>query len=266
MESTETKDVKTKRQLALDRLKAKYPEENFDDDEALFGRINGDYDDYDKQIADRDKRISGYEADEKALSDMFSADPRSAQFLDRWRKGDDPSIALIRLYGDDVMEIINDPEKQEAVAEANKEYAQRVTKSKEYEEEYKKNLDESLGMLENLRKEGMSDDEIDNVMEKVITIVRDGLRGKFTLDTFNMVKKAISHDSDVDEALAEGEIKGRNAKIDERAKLRRKGDGTAPLGGNGGGAEPRRGKDIGALGNFGGEDIWSRGGEKRIKH
>ena len=43
----DNKEVKSKRDLFSDRMKGKYPDKQFDDDEALFGQINDDYDDYD---------------------------------------------------------------------------------------------------------------------------------------------------------------------------------------------------------------------------
>lgn len=60
--------VKSKRDLAMERIKAKYPDKSFDDDEAFFGQINDDYDDYDKptilvksffQMADCSKKPCG---------------------------------------------------------------------------------------------------------------------------------------------------------------------------------------------------------------
>lgn len=265
MEKTEKEKVPTKRELTLNRMKARYPEENFDDDEALFGRINGDYDDYDRQIADRDAQIENYKKNEKAFGDMFSSDPRSARWLTSWKRGEDPAIALIRELGSDIKEIIDDPERQEEVAKANKDFAERVAKEKEYEELYKKNLDESLSYIDKLKSEGMSDDEIDRIMEFVITIVRDGLMGKFTPETIEMARKALNHDSDVAAAEEEGVVRGKNTRIDEKLRKGKKGDGTAALGGNNGGGDHRPMPNLGALEHFGdnNQTIWERGNEKR---
>ena len=267
MENTGKETVTTKRELALQRLKSKYPEDNFDDDEAVFGRINGDYDDFDRQIKERDDRIAGYEADEKSLGEMLSRDPRSAMFLSKWSKGEDPSIALIREFGNDIIDIINDPKRQQEVAEANKAFAERVAKNKEYEEEYKKNLDQSMQTIEDMTAGGISDKEMDAIMSATVAIVYDGLRGIFSPQTLDMVRKAISHDRDVSAASEEGEIRGRNAKIEERLRRPAKGDGTPTLGGGNGGNAPA-GKPLGALERFGegNTSIWDKGGEKRIQH
>lgn len=64
----ETEAVKSKRDTTLERLRGKYPEEQFDDDEQIFGRINADYDEYDNKLA-------GYQEREGKFSDMFTSDP-----------------------------------------------------------------------------------------------------------------------------------------------------------------------------------------------
>ena len=122
-------EVKSNRERYTDRLKAKYPDKEFADDEALFAQINDEYDGLDKEL-------SGYKEREKALSDLFASNPRSAAFLTDWRKGEDPIIGMIRKFGDDFKAALEDPEKQEALAAANKEYAERIAKEKEFEEQY----------------------------------------------------------------------------------------------------------------------------------
>lgn len=238
MEDTEKKPIKSKRELALERMQGKYPDKNFDDEELLFGQINDDYDDYDKEL-------SGYREREKAFSDMFSADPRSAAFLTNWRKGSDPVVELVRQFGTDIKDAIDDPERQDAIAAANKEYLDRVSKEKGYEDEYAANLAQSLKDIEAYQQEhGMNDEQVDALMEAVMTIVKDGVMGKFSPATLEMVQKAMTHDADVDMAGEEGEIRGRNAKIEERLRKNAKGDGTALLDGKSGeaggsGRQPR---------------------------
>lgn len=168
----EDKTVKSKREVALERLRGSYPDDQFDDDEQIFERINDDYDRYDKELA-------GYKEREGKFADMFTSDPRAARLMMDWRDGDDPAVALVRLYGEDIKEAIDDPEKQEAIAAANKEYLERVAKEKQYEDEYSKNLGKSLELLEQTQKErGLSDDQLDNAMGWFIGVVQDAMIGK----------------------------------------------------------------------------------------
>ena len=155
-------EVKSNRERYTERLKAKYPDREFADDEALFGQINDDYDGYDKEL-------SGYKEREKALSDLFASNPQSAAFLTDWRKGEDPIIGMVRKFGDDFKAALEDPEKQEALAAANKEFAERIAQEKEYEGEYQKNLDETLTTLETMQQEeGLPDEDIDSAMDFLV--------------------------------------------------------------------------------------------------
>lgn len=253
-------EVKSNRDRYMERLKTKYPDKEFADDEALFGQTNDDYDSYDNEL-------SGYREREKALSDLFASNPRSAAFLTDWRKGEDPIIGMVRKFGDDFKAALEDPEKQEALAAANKEFAERIAQEKEYEGEYQKNLNETLTTLETMQQdEGLSDEDIDSAMDFLVGIVRDGIMGKFTRESVAMALKAIRHDSDVEQADREGEVRGRNTKIEEKLRKGSKNDGTANLGSkNGGGkGDTREMPDLGVIDqNYGTQNIWERGGEKR---
>lgn len=253
-------EVKSNRDRYTERLKAKYPDKEFADDEALFGQINDDYDSYDNEL-------SGYREREKALSDLFASNPRSAAFLTDWRKGEDPIVGMIRKFGDDFKAALEDPDKQEALAAANKEFAERIAQEEQYESEYQKNISETLSTLEKIQQEtGLSDEDIDSAMDFLIGIVRDGIMGKFTRESVNMALKAIKHDSDVEQADREGEVRGRNTKIEEKLRKGGRNDGTANLGSkNAGGKRTSAAMpELGAIDeSYGTQNIWERGGEKR---
>jgi hypothetical protein len=262
MAIADNQQVKSRRESFSERLKSKYPDMDFADEEVMFGRINDDYDDYDSQI-------STYKDREKKMADMFSADPRSAHFLVNWREGGDPVVELVRMFGTDIKERLEDPEWQAQIAEANKDFVERVAKEKALEEEYQKNLVETKDALDRFQeKNGLSDDEVDEVMGMLQKVLTDGVMGKFSEQSMEFALKALNHDNDVEVATQEGEVRGRNAKIDEKLRTRKAGDGTAPLnGGNNDAGNRRPQPSLGALDNFAnGDDIWSRGGEKRTKY
>lgn len=261
MEEVDNKPTKSRRESFSERLKAKYPEQNFDQEEDFFGRVNDDYDDY-------EKRISDYEKHESELSNMFTSDPRSANFLTSWRKGEDPAIQLVRQFGTEIKDAIDDPERLEEISAANKEYVERIAKEKGLEEEYQKNLDASLQALEQMQKDkGLTDEQIDAGMELIATIAKDFIVGKITPETMQLAFNAINHDVDVATAGEEGEIRGRNTKIEEKLRKSKKSDGTASLDGKNGSPSNRTPGRLGALDNFDDatQTIWERGGEKRRK-
>lgn len=256
----ENKGVKSNRDTMLERMRSKYPDENFDDDEALYGRINADYDDY-------DDKIKGYENDNKVLSDMFGSDPRSAQFLSSWQQGKDPAIQLVELFGDDFVDELKKPEKQEELAQASKAFAERVAKEKEYEQQYNDNIEQTRKTVEQMQQdEGLSDDDIDRAMEFLVNVMQDGIVGKFSPESIHMALNALDHDNDVEMADREGEVRGRNAKIEEKLRKPKASDGTADLAGkNGGGTGLRQAPELGAIGQYGdaNKSIWERGGFRR---
>lgn len=221
----------SRRDQQLERLRKKYPEKKFEDDEEIYGQISDDYDQYEQDI-DR------YKKDEKALSDMFNADPRSAQFLADMHNGEDPVVGLVRRFGVEIRDAIDDPEMQEKIAAANKEYLERVAKSKQYDEEYTTNFDASLDTLNEYKEShGMADEEIDAVYAAMVEVVRDGVMGIFKPETIDMFVKALNHDMDVTTAGEEGRVAGRNEKIVEGLRKADKGDGTAPLSGKNSGPQ-----------------------------
>lgn len=259
METTENKEEKKNRRAAFtERLQGKYPEQSFDDDEALFGRINDDYDAY-------DARIKGYEDNEKRLLDMFNSDPRSAQLFMHMSRGESILAPLIRLFGTDIKEAIDDPAKLDEIEALQKEYLERVAEEKVLQEQYDDNITASLEALGSLQQEmGLNDDEVNAAMERLSQMANEFIVGKITPETLRLMFNAIHHDADVAAAAEEGEVRGRNAKIEEKLRKRKQGDGSAQLAGGAGVTErksvPR--PDLGALDRFGeSDDIWSRGKE-----
>lgn len=220
-----TKTTKTKRDLLGERLKNKYPDREYADDEELFGQINDDYDDYDNQL-------SQYKEREGKFADMLSKDPKSAQFITDLAKGNDPWIAVIERLGiDGVTELMNDPETKAKYEEANQRYIQRVAKEKELEAEYEANQAESLKMREELDAK-YGEETVDAALGVIDQITKDAIMGKVTPETFDMALKAVNHDADVEEARTEGTIAGRNSKIEETLRKPKIGDGLPNLGGS----------------------------------
>lgn len=233
----EYKQVKSRRDQFGERLKKKYPDRQYADDEALFGQINDDYDEYDNQL-------SGYKERESKLTDMFTNDPRSAQFITDMAQGKDPWTSLINRIGiDGVKEMLDDPAKMDEFAASNKEYVDRMAKEKGLEEEWGKNMKTTLTMFEQKQQEhGLTDEQIDAVADYVKEITNDAVIGIIKPETVDMVLKALNHDADVTTASAEGEIRGKNAKAEAQLRKPKRGDGTPTLGGANNAPAPSRQK------------------------
>lgn len=219
-------EVKGKRDLFIARMREKYPDKEYDDDEALFGQINDDYDNYDNELNSMRER-------EQVLTDSFTNDPRSAQFFVDMSKGRDPYVMIIERVGIDGMkEILNDPKKLKDFEDANQQYLERVAKNKELEKQWEENYVKTLDMLSQKQEElGLTDEQIDKVSLCVQGIINDGLLGIITPETFDLAVKALNYDEDVKNASEEGEIRGKNYKAEAMLRKPKQGDGMTHLSG-----------------------------------
>ncbi len=229
----ENEMVRSRRDQHLERLRKKYPEKRFEEDEEIFGQISDDYDQYEQENQTMRDR-------EKTLSDMFRADPRSAYFLNDMREGKDPIMGLISRFGVEIKDVLDDPAMQNRIKEANQEYLDRIAKSRQFDEEYEKNMDLTLSQTlpQYQKNNNLTDEEIDTICAAWLQIVRDGVMGKITPETITLIANALNHDNDVANARDEGETAGKNAKIDMKLRKSQKGDGITSL--NGRNSTPRK--------------------------
>lgn len=243
------------------RFQQKHPDANIEDEEVLYGAINDDYDKYDSDLDDATSR-------EQAMVELYTNDPRTAALLTAWKNGEDPMLFLIRNYGDDFLDALRDEARQEEFAKAYGEYLEKVAKSKEFEDKYQENLQHSIETLDQMVAGGeISAEDCDAVVGNITNTISDGIYGKYDRETILMYLKALHHDEDVAEADYAGEIRGRNAKIEEKLRKGTQGDGTANIYGRNGGRTTEAMPNLGAIDQYrdggGNSSIWERGGEKR---
>ena len=93
---------------------------------------------------------------------------------------------------------------------------------------------------------GLTDEQMDAALETLIAIGDDSVVGIYSEDNINLALKANGYDEAVANAAYEGEVKGRNAKIDAKLRTARAGDGVASLDGKNttGTQAPRRARTI----------------------
>ncbi len=249
--------TKTKRDLTLEKLKARHPDTDYADDEAIYSAINDDYD------ADQ-KSIEGYKANEKAMADWMGNDPKSATFLQSMKQGTNPWLGLVRNYGEDGIDYLTDPDNADAIAEANDKYLKDVADGNKLQEEYDKNFPESLKLFDKLD-DKYGEEAVNEAIGACFLTMENVLKGKFTEDMITSYIKAKNHDTDVEDAAHEGEVRGKNNKHVENLQLRKKGDGTADLSSATAETTPTDGQpDLGALGRMSRKkNIWEAGNEKR---
>lgn len=235
MADTQEQTTKSRRDAFRERFGQKYPDINMDDEEAFYGRINDDYDDYENRMSGYETELGRYRDNEKKLSDMFVADPKAGWFLTQWRKNGDPTVELLKMYGADFKAALEDPSNIDKIAEANKEFAERMAEENRLEEEYQRNLNESLMAIDAYQQENnLTDEQIGDAMNFLQGVAMDMIVGKISVDVLKMAMNAMNYDKDIETAAAEGQVKGRNEKIRETLKKRSKGDGLPQMNGKNG--------------------------------
>lgn len=233
----ENNPVKSRRDQHLERLRTKYPDKKFEDDEEIFGQISDDYDAFEQENGAMKER-------EKSMSNMFRENPQAAFILNDMREGTHPVISLVKRLGMQVKDVLDDPAMQDKIEEAHKEYLDRIAKSRKLDEEYEQNMETTLNktLPEYMQQNGLSEEDIDAICAAWIQIIRDGIMGILKPETITLISNALNHDTDVANAQEEGEVAGRNSKIVEKMRNSKKGDGIQNLNGRNGTPSQRANK------------------------
>ena len=230
-------ETKTKRDLALERLKTRHPDTEYADDEAMYGAINDDYD------ADQ-KALQGYKDNEKAMGDWLGSDPEAATFLQAMKAGKSPYAELIRTHGEDAIDYYSDPDNADEIASAQSEFLKNAANGKKLQAEYDKNMPASYEVFDKLE-EKYGEEAVNEAIDQCFL--------------------TMNHDTDVADAAHEGEVRGKNSKHIKNLELRKKGDGTADLDSANAETKPTDNQpDLGAVGRVSRRgNVWERGNEKR---
>lgn len=223
MEKQEEKDALTPETQVQEEERKPTNRERFNT--MMKERIEG-FDPEDEEGSYR-KLIDSYNSQEeqkKILSDAINRDPRLAQVLsDIVSNKRSAGNALVRYYGRDFLSAEEGtPEYQDIMAaeEERRKEAEQLTSNQKM---YNDNLQESTPVIEAFCKEkGYETDEfMDRIWEKIAYPI---LSGVYTRELLDMFDKSFNYDTDVNDALAAGEVKGRNMNIN-KMRNDRKGDG-----------------------------------------
>ena len=198
MEQTENKEVKSKRDSFMERIKGKRPDLNYEDEDAFYGAIDDDY-------AEAEAYKSKMEEGNKKVTDFMNANPRNAQLFMDIMNGKDLAVCMLENYGDDFREALENPELSEKIAEANKSYQEKILKSREMEEAASANLTTSMDALTEAQNSVGADDEMaGKVFEAYCAMVNDAILNKVSKETWVMFFKALGYDTDIEDAKATG--------------------------------------------------------------
>jgi len=210
----------SKRDMFMSRFKSRHADYG-DDDDSVYGGIGEDYD-----------KLGGYEENEKKIVDAINKNPRNAEVIQAMLQGKDIETYMLEKHGDSLRDIIDDPEEMAKYLGNQQSLLAKIAENEKLQSQAEENFNDSLDELDAAAKEMGNEDEAGKAIVTFNAIVDDAVVGKVSKDTWLMILKAMNFDSAVENSRKEGEIKGRNTKIQERKKKRTLPKGVPPtLGG-----------------------------------
>ena len=232
METIGNENVKTSRERIIDRYAQKYPEKDFASEESA-GMVD---DEIIAELEKFDAELEGYRGNDKKIKDLFNSDPRSANFMVSWMAGGgNPIQYLLEIFGPELQEALESEEGRAKIVDSTNKWLERKATEEAGEAERMANYEQSVNDLVAFASEkGISDEQATQVFEKVNQIGFDVIEGKYTREAYEMAYNAMNYASDVETARKEGEVAGKNAKIEEKlAKVEKPIDMPPSVGGQG---------------------------------
>lgn len=233
-------DIKlSSRQKFHERFVKRHPDIDVNDEEAYFGALNDENDENDKAA----EELERFRNDDQTLKSVMGKDHRLGGIMMAAVNGENVLDYLIDKYGADFAEVINDPENDELrkkIADKQAEYLKKEAEAQKLEGEAQENLEATLAAFDKVADErGASDEEREAAFKRFVDFQADAIRDKVSEEAWRIFFDGIHHDEDVDNAAEDGEVRGRNAKIE--MKLRKPTHGVPPeLGGQGARHAPER--------------------------
>lgn len=225
MEQADNQKVLSSRERMKERYSKKYPDRNFNDaneqnaiDDLAWEDIEG-----------MESRLGEYESHSKKLTDLFRSNPKAGQMFITMANGGDPIKYFIENFGDEFIDAMDSEEGKKAFIESHDKWLNKLADSKKLDEEAERNFAESIKALQRFQEEkGLSDEEAIAVFEKVHKVGTDMVLGIYSPESFLMAYNAMNYDGDVERARTEGEVVGRNAKVEEKLRKARRPDQMPP--------------------------------------
>lgn len=222
MAEIDNQAVKSYRQQLRDRMAGMYPDRNFDGVTGENGEGGAEYLDQailetlDGLTSSRDE----YNAKSKALADLFYSDPLSAEFMQKWMETGDPRAALVETFGDDLSGLATEEGRGQFSNEL-KSWRDRKAENDSLSAEADANWTKTLEDLEAWgNQNGLSTEQKVSVVTKLFDITAGGLMKKFSPEDFEAAWKVMNYDTNISNARQEGEVAGRNARIEENRRRR----------------------------------------------
>lgn len=212
MEITDNQNNTDYRSQLIDRMRNKYPDKDFsaqDGQDDLMRLIS-------EELASLDAKLGEYDENNSKLTGFLSTNEKGAAFFNEWVRTGNPAAAFRKIYGQNAFEAITSEEGAKILAEIEAEEdrvkAEREARDTEVTENFRQSLEACKAWAQT---RGLSEEEGYNALARLMDILSDAEDGKYSTELFDMAWKADHYDEDIASARHEGEINGRNAKIQE---------------------------------------------------
>ena len=224
---------KSNRDTFMERYKADFPDDNFEDEEAIYGRMNERNADYDR-LRTNDENFRKLVNEHPEYGGMISDMMEGRNFVESF---------LGRHSLEDIEAAYNDPEMSKKLADEYSDWIQKKVENEKYEKEREANVQESIGVLSEYAQEnGIDEDGTTALWGKALDVANNAVMLKFDKAFYDFVNKGMNHDADVAAAHEEGELKGHNSKVQTQLAKGKNPEGIPPTfdGGQGAAApEPK---------------------------
>ena len=214
----------TKKELFLERLKSQNPDIDANDEEQLYGTIGDNYDNFERYRTERDNV-------DKMMGDRFNSDKRFGQFfLGAIQEGSNPIAELVKVYGEDIREYLDNPDNADELNKAQQEKLSKMADAEKSEGQYSENLKTSFELLDQFQQENsLTDDQADEIFTALVSDAENIILGNFSADMFSAKMKALNYDKDIEATKHDAYVEGKNEKITEVKKSTKVNDTVPPM-------------------------------------
>lgn len=239
--------VETPKGLAAMRSRMKERKADVDwdntDDDAMADMAMADYDELSTMVDEYKKR-------DAAFDELAAKHPEGMMFLSQLAKGKSMREAIENSMDVSFDELYNDPDYPAMKQE-------REGKEREAVDAMLAKLDEEAAA------KGWKSEDVDEALQALDDFINAVESNSVTMDMLQLLHNGKRYDKDVAKAMHEGEVNGRNAKIEEtKRKKKASSDGLPALGGQSKGGESNKTLVRGGR-NGVGSDIWGAANMKR---
>jgi len=205
----------------LSRVKAKYPDRQFDEQMAQGGQGGQALEQAIMEMLDEGAgALEEMNSKNAQITKLFFDDPHAGDFIMEWMKTGDPRGALVRVFGDDLSSLATE-EGRAAFGDQLSDYRSRKAQSAAMDEEASANWEESMNALEQFRTQhSLSEAQALEILIRLQKIASGALMNKYEPEDFALVLKEMNYDKDVTNARNEGLVAGRNEAIEARRAKR----------------------------------------------